>query len=282
MRPGSSEKNKLITTMLALTRQRHVAVYFLLTIAISWGGIFTILSLSGTLDARKVSEDIQPFLYLFMLLGPGLASIISTIIVDGRSGLNKLVKLLAVWRVQPRYYLLALFTAPVLITASLLLCLLISPAFMPVLLESEDKLSLLVTGLAIGLVVGVFEELGWTGFAAEKLRVRFGVMLSGLVIGIIWGVWHLPLFLGAALSSEIPAFLYLIVLLCSFLPAYRILMVWLYSKSNSLLLAVLMHAPLAGSQLILIPVTLNGNQIIAFDLILGIALWVLVLLSRKL
>jgi hypothetical protein len=72
-----------------------------------------------------------------------------------------------------------------------------------------------------------------------------------------------------------PAF-YLTVLLFSFLPAYRVLLVWIYDRTESLLLVVLMHAPLSACQLILIPPTLSGEKLVTYDLIFGAALWVLV------
>jgi hypothetical protein len=44
--------------------------------------------------------------------------------------------------------------------------------------------SVVVTGIVVGLVVGFLEELGWTGFALPRLRRRYGVVTTGLVIGL--------------------------------------------------------------------------------------------------
>jgi membrane protease YdiL (CAAX protease family) len=42
-------------------------------------------------------------------------------------------------------------------------------------------------------MVGIFEELGWTGFAI-RMRQRYGVLGTGLIVGVLWGAWHFILF----------------------------------------------------------------------------------------
>jgi membrane protease YdiL (CAAX protease family) len=68
---------------------------------------------------------------------------------------------------------------------------LISPEFLPRIFITSDKASVLLMGIAVGLVAGIFEELGWTGFAVPTLRLRYGVLGTGLFIGVLWGAWHL-------------------------------------------------------------------------------------------
>ena len=50
----------------------------------------------------------------------------------------------------------------------------------------------LVDGLVVGLVISFFEEVGWTGFATDELRKRHGPLATGLILGLPWGVMHLP------------------------------------------------------------------------------------------
>ena len=45
-------------------------------------------------------------------------------------------------------------------------------------------------GIAVGLGAGIFEEMGWTGFAIPRLRLRYGVLSTGLIVGVLWGAWH--------------------------------------------------------------------------------------------
>jgi membrane protease YdiL (CAAX protease family) len=231
----------------------------------------------GILGTTEVSEELLPFVYLATLLGPSLAGILLTGLVDGRAGFRDLLSRLLSWRVGARWYAVAILTAPLSIAATLFVLSLTSPAFLPVIVTTGDRVSLLLTGIVMGLVVGFFEELGWTGFAVPRLRLRYGVLTTGLIVGLLWGAWHFPLFSGSAGSSgALPPALYLSVLLFSFLPAYRVLMVWVYDRTGSLLVAILVHAPLAASQLILIPPGITGVQLVTYDLVFTAALWLFV------
>src|SRR4030067_33659 len=64
-----------------------------------------------------------------------------------------------------------------------------SPVFLPGIFVSDDKASLLLSGITAGIMVGIFEELGWTGFAIPTLRLRYGVLTTGLIVGFLWGAW---------------------------------------------------------------------------------------------
>src|SRR5262245_15633656 len=114
-------------------------------------------------------------------------------------------------RVAVAWYAVALLTAPVLMTATLLALSFTSPAFLPGIFTSDQKASILLIGLAVGLSAGVFEELGWTGFAIPTLRQRHRLLATGLIVGI------------------------------------RVLMVWVYEHTESVFLAMLMHASFTSS-----------------------------------
>ena len=82
----------------------------------------------------------------------------------------------------------ALLVAPLVVTAVLLPLSLLSPAFVPGIVTTPDKVSLLVMGIGAGLLGGGFlEELGWTGFAGPRLRQRYGVLGTGLIVSLVWG-----------------------------------------------------------------------------------------------
>jgi hypothetical protein len=66
------------------------------------------------------------------------------------------------------------------------------------------------------------------------------------------------------------------VLLFSWLPAYRVLMVWVYERTASPLVVMLMHAPLAAIQLILLPPAISAVGLVTFDLVFAAALWIVV------
>ncbi len=266
-----------MTNIRAFIKKHSVAAYFVLTFIISWGCILAVIGFGGVLGTKSVASELLPIVYVATLAGPSVAGILLTGLVDGKAGFRELKSRLFKWRVSVRWYAVALLTAPLLTLASLFSLSLKSQAFIPTLFSTENKSSLLLTGIVMGLAVGFFEELGWTGFAVPRLKLRYSILASGLTVGLLWGTWHFPLFSGSTSSSvAVPPPLYLAILLFSFLPAYRVLMVWVYDHTGSLLVVMLMHAPLAANQLILIPSTMSGASIVAFDLIFAAALWVVV------
>jgi uncharacterized protein len=250
-----------------------VLTYFALVFAISWGGFFVVVGPRGFLGTKKTSEELLPVVYL-ATLAPTVAGILLTALVDGRPGFRELRSRLLRWRVGFRWHLVALLTAPLLMTATLVALSIKSPVFLPAIATTDDKAGLLVTGIGVGLWVGFFEELGWTGFAIPRLRLSYGILSTGLIVGLLWGAWHFPLFSGSANSSgPVSPAPFLAVLLFSFLPPYRVLMVWVYDRTQSLLVAMLMHAPLAANQLILIPLAISGVPLITYNLVFAAAMW---------
>jgi len=198
-----------------------------------------------------------------------------TVLVDGKAGLRELLSRLFRWRVGVQWYAVALLTAPLLMTAVLFALSISSSEFLPAIITSADKVGLLLIGIVAGLAVGFFEELGWTGFAAPRLGLRFGILTTGLLMGILWGAWHFPLFSGSVGSSgAIPPTLYVAALLFSWLPPYRVLMVLVYDRTRSLLMIMLMHVQIVVGQFVLVPPTISGSSLLKLDLAWGAALWI--------
>ena len=175
-----------MTTIKAFIKKHPLLTYFILTFAISWGGILISIGPSGILGTKEVSAGLLPFVYLATLLGPSVAGILSTGLVSGRVGLRELLSRLLRWRVGVRWYAVALLTAPLSATAVLLALSHLSPEFLPGIFTSDDKMTLLLMGIVAGLTVGFFEELGWTGFAIPRVRLRYDVLTSGLIVGFLW------------------------------------------------------------------------------------------------
>jgi len=236
-----------------------------------------VTGLEGFLGKTLIPESQMPLLYLVTLLGPTISGIILNRIVYGRTGYRKLLNPLFACRRGIQWYLASILLIPILLTAILFVLSLISSSYLPGIFAGNNTNSLLISGITAGIMVGLFEELGWTGFAIPRLRQRFNVFQTGLIVGLLWGLWHMPLFLGNIRNSEeIPPVIYLLVLLFSFLPPIRIIMVWIYDRTKSLFLVILMHASLTASILIFPPRQVTAVQIVTYDLILSVILWLIV------
>jgi membrane protease YdiL (CAAX protease family) len=251
-------------------------IYFALAFVISWGGVLLVIGgPSGIPGTAAQTNPLFPWVYLAMLVGPSVAGIGMTAFVHRTAGLRQFRSRVLNWRVGARWYALALLTAPVLVMATLLALSLTSADYLPGIFATGDKTSRLWFGIAVGLGAGTFEELGWTGFAVPTLRRRYSVLATGLIVGMLWGAWHLLVIVWGVGSSvgSMPLVLFLLLDLFSFLPAFRVLMVWVYDRTGSLFVAMLMHASLTSSMLILGPVAATGRALVAYEVALAAMLW---------
>ena len=269
-----------MTTIRAFVKSHPLLSFYALAFAITWGGLIMVVGgPSEVLGSPELLGARFAFVMLAWLAGPSVASILMTGLVYGREGLRDLLTRVTRWRVGARWYAVALLSAPLLVTAVLFALSLSSPEYLPTILTTSDKGSLLLQGIVGTLVGGIFEELGWTGFATPTLlkRMRYGVLATGLIVGVLWGVAHLPLYYWGA-SGDLSGSLLLVVVAANILawfPPYRVLMVWVYDRTESLLLAILMHASLTGS-LVILGSLAPGWPLFTFLLVFGAVLWVVV------
>ena len=259
----------------AFIKRHPVLVYYALVFAISWGCILIVLGPGGFLGT-SVTTQTQLFVGgPISLLGPSISGVLLTGLIYGKPGLRLLLSRLLKWRVMAGWYALVFLIAPVLTTISLL-----ALSITPAIVTAEDKVGMLFSGIALGFFSSpFFEELGWTGFATPELRKRFSVLETGLIMGLLWGVWRFPIFSASARdSTSLPPALFMAVLLFSWLLPYRVLMVWVYDHTKSLLLSILMHVPLIVGQFVLWPSDSTSAQIVSGTLVFTATLWALVVL----
>ena len=255
--------------------QASVAMYFALTFAVSWGAVLAVVGVGGLPGTIQSFQAQLPMVVIGMLAGPSLAGIAVTALFLGTVGLRDLWQRCLKGRVGVHWYGVALLTAPLSIVGVLAMLSLLSSAYRPGIATTSEPINHLILGAITGLAAGLFEEIGWTGFAVPRLRLRYGVFATGLIVGVLWGAWHLLVtwWGSSATAGSLPMAIYLPAMTLSFLPPFRVLMVWVYDKTGSLLLAMLMHARLTASVRIFDPVPISGVPIVLYNLTLGIALW---------
>lgn len=274
-----------MTAVSALVKRRPVAAYFALTFAISWTNVLIVIGPGGIPGTSEQVERLFPIALLALLTGPALAGLLLTGLVRGRTGLRELGSRLFYWRVEARWYAIAILTAPVAMIVLLPLSL-ISPEFIPDVftegLSIEETAALLLIGIGVGLFGGFLEEIGWTGFATPALQQRYGVRTTGLIVGLLWGMWHFPMnawmsgtFAGnVSLTVFIPLYVFAGTLQ---LMAVRVLMVWVNDQiDGSLLVVVLMHASLIASTSVVFLPQVTGISFLVFVLAVAAAFWILV------
>ena len=88
-------------------------------------------------------------------------------------------------------------------------------------------------------LMGGLEEFGWRGFALPRLQERYTALIASVVIGVVWALWHAPLFfVPGTFYSQVPPALYLLQTI-----GLSVMITWVYnSTGGSVLLAMMFHA----------------------------------------
>lgn len=265
-------------------KQHPVLSYYILVFAISWGGILLLIGGPDNMPGTKEQGEKLFFpALIIMFAGPFTSGILMNFIVGGKEGLRNLLSHLLRWRVKGYWYVIAVFTGPILVAAVLFGLSIINQEFLPGIITTKDKISSIIFGLSWGLIGGgLLEETGWTGFVIPQLRKRNSILSTGLIVGILWGIWHFMIAFWASnyMRGEgswtmfVAGFLTFYLLA---LPAYRVLLVFAYDRTESLPVIMVMHAFLSASTIIFQP-SASGETGFIWNLVLGILLWIIVAL----
>ncbi len=129
-------------------------------------------------------------------------------------------------------------------------------------------------GFLFGIPAGLFEEIGWTGFALPRMAIGGDALGSSLLLGVAWSCWHLPVvnYLGSASPHGDYWAAYSLVFALA-MTAMRVLICWLYVNSKSLMLAQLMHMSSTGSLVVFSASRASAAQEALWYGIYGLLLW---------
>lgn len=231
------------TPVVRLVRARPISAFFVLAYLLSWVYWLLVLGVMG----RDTLASFVPGAF-----GPPLAALLVTWLVGGRDGTRAFLRRCVLWRVGARWFVLALVGLPAL-------GLLIGLPFRDGTERfAEWSPSLVVTYLATWsfLVVlgGGQEEPGWRGFALPRMQERMGPLPASVVLGVLWGLWHLPVFVfvpGYHSAGRSVASIATSVLVFTAVQAVgqSVLLTWLFNHTRgSVLFPVLAHASLNAGE----------------------------------
>jgi len=248
--------------------QRHsVVAYFCLVFALSWAGALFV-ALPSMVRGVAISKTTGALMFPAMLVGPSVSGILLTHIRHGKAGLRELLSRMRRVRVPARWYS-TLLIPPLLILGVLwFLTIFEGRAFAP---------NTFYIGAAFGVIAGFFEEIGWMGFAFPELRRRCSAIVSAVLLGALWTLWHLPVvnYLGTATPHGEYWLRYFLAFAAVMVPM-RILIAWLYTNTESVLFCQLMHASSMASLVVLSPVNLGAAQEANWYFAYAGALWIMV------
>jgi membrane protease YdiL (CAAX protease family) len=223
-------------------RGHPLLAFFILAFGLTWPyEIVDVLGSRGVLPIRI--ELSGPGLPVILLAGygPTFAALIVSATVQGRAGIRSLLSRMVRWRVGVQWYVVVIFLPALLFLGADLLYLFLGRT----LPASGAPLSAVLFVPLLLVVQGVFngEELGWRGFALPRLQGRFSALVASLILGVIWTLFHAPIFFTrgdsvfGGQSSESPVGFLLSTV------ALSVLFTWVFNNARgSVLLTWLFHS----------------------------------------
>lgn len=186
-----------------------------------------------------------PILGMVLLMaagfGPSLAGVVVVSIFIRGTELREWLGRCFNWRLGWRWYALAFASPPAVMLSALAIHGLLGGS-MPALLKVE-QIPLAIANFALVLLVGgpLGEEFGWRGYALPALAARLNWRVASLIVGVLWGAWHLPLFfMAGSIQSQLSIPVFLLNIL-----AGSVVFGWLFERTKgSLLPALVLHTSL--------------------------------------
>lgn len=206
--------------------------FLVLTFGLTWGiaalfMLFTdqIIAIFGELSRSNP-------LFILAVYSPGFAGVFLVWQKYGLKGLGGFFRRLTLWRVSRRWWLFLILGVPAFMYIGAALKGTIGDPF------PFSPWYQVLPALALALFLGPIEEFGWRGLALPLLQRRFKPFWAGLILGIIWAVWHIPAFLIGGTPQSAWAFA---PYFAGVIAASVILTALFNDSRGSLLLAVLVH-----------------------------------------
>lgn len=226
--------------------------FFAATFGVSWifwvpGTVLFAQNLAGN------SPFLSPVFVLLQTLGAAGPSIVAYWLLrrgGQRDGARLILDRYKIWRVGFSWYLVAALLVPAVQLAGYLVG---SISREGAMVDSSSPLGEMLSDLGVLGAVALFpviviaqmpsspllEEFGWRGFALPHLQDRYSALTASLILGLLWGIWHLPLTL--AYGDPVVPFLLQIT-------AITVLITWVFNNTRgSMLIAMLCHASLNAS-----------------------------------
>jgi len=226
--------------------------YFLLTFAYSWT-----IWIPSVLDGIgiKLPFDVASYSMVVVIIGafaPMLAAITLVARESGWKGVKAFLGQVFDFHLKPIYFIIALLLPLIIHLIAHYLSIAVGLDVAKTLFPdgSVSPIVLAIPYFFLMLLIGGGqEEFGWRGYAQEPLQKKIGVIPASLVIGVIWGIWHLPLwFMAGDLHSAYSFFAFVIMT-----TSISLIYAWLYNSSGKKLIVVLFFHAMNNTAAPLLP-----------------------------
>lgn len=215
------------------------------------------------------SAGLDAALFLASAFDPSLAAVVTVLIFEGTAGFGRWMRRSLRWRLDWRWYALAL-CAPAGIILVALGIHAVRGGTVPASAAQGQYLRALWLFVPITLLGGPLgEEFGWRGYA---LTTRIGWRWSAIGVGVVWGLWHLPLFwMPGTAQADLPMGLFTASSVALSVVISRLSV----NTGFSLLPAILLHGAINWTSMVL-PVIPNGGDTRPYTIVMSLLILVAV------
>ena len=213
--------------------KKYAALLFVLaTYILTWVVEIPAALVKHGYAAIHISKGLQTI----CTLSPGLVALILTAVFFKKTGLRSLLNAVVKWRVKFRWYVVVIILGIGLCGLSLLLFNLINSQVN----EPDPVYNFVFYFILILPLSALWEEIGWRGFLLPILQEKYAPLKASLIIGFVWGLWHLPVYLAIDPYGDKTIIYFLFMFVGCF--ALSIIATWLYnSTKGSLFICILFH-----------------------------------------
>ncbi len=221
--------------------KRHPVVWFyMLAFALSWAGWLPLVA--GSRGITPFTHPVFQFLLILPAVGPALAALLVRREILGKGRVGNWFRSLWKLRGQGRWLVLAAVFSVLFLALGRIITQVMN---LPVVGEppAGNKIALGLGTLIMALLSNPWEEVGWRGFALPHLQARYTAAMSTLTVGVLWGLWHLPLFFWVNNPmSQYPFAIWFIGLVGS-----AFVYTWLYNSSQGSVAVVTVYHVLGNA-----------------------------------
>jgi membrane protease YdiL (CAAX protease family) len=248
-------------------KSRNVLLFYGLTFILCWGIAALFVVFPEPLEAAFGPMGMYNPVFILYAYMPALIALILSVRLEGRAGLQAWLGRCLRWQVSPLWYLLILIGLPTL-------------AYLAALLSGQSLSfdpQVILLAIFPGMLVGpLSEEPGWHGYALPHLLKSNSLFRSGLITGVLWGIWHLPAYILSGTPQEAgnPLEAYVGFVLVAI--GLNLLQAWIFSHTggSALVAGILCHLAYNTSM------ELAGDPHLWMGILLLIAAGITVLVDR--
>jgi membrane protease YdiL (CAAX protease family) len=244
------------SSLRAFVKSHALIAFFGLTFLVTWS-LWAILIFAG------IPLGVPGYLlFLLAASAPSLTAILLSAILEGRQGLVALFAGLKLWRSGLGWYVVVLLSPLAVMLAAIGIHILlggVAPAF-----SMLSKAYLLPVAFVQVFLMGgpLEEELGWRGFALPHLQSRYTALVSSVILGGMWGLWHVPAFwIPWSSQHDLPMLPFVLHDI-----ALGVLFTWVYNSTRGSLWMVMLFHTAVNVWSAFIPVLPSAGSVRPFEL----------------